>query len=71
MKNMPEPNEILEPNENNGKKRNKNTQGEECYAWGCSKRYRPDHLDLVRSDSSGSSDEESAAKRKAKRSFHA
>ena len=53
-------------------KRKNDSRGEQCFAWGCNKRIKMDQPGetLARSDSSGSSDEESEAKRKGKRSFH-
>ena len=58
-----------------GRKRKKTDErGEQCFAWGCGKRYKIEdpnaNQPYIRSDSSGSSDEESEAKRKGKRSFH-
>ncbi|XP_065665365.1 THAP domain-containing protein 2-like [Hydra vulgaris] len=45
----------------------KDLRGSECSAYGCKKRKRTAGL---RSDSSGSSDEESVVKRKLRRTFH-
>ena len=54
------------------RKRKNDGRGEQCFAWGCSKRYKIEipGENVTRSESSGSSDEESAVKRKVKRSFH-
>ena len=48
-----------------GQKRKNEERGEQCFAWGCNKRYKVEdpNQPFVRSDSSGSSDEESEAKR--------
>mgnify|MGYP002803474780 len=45
--------------------------GLQCCAFGCSKRKKKVKGDFVRSDSEGSTDEESGLKRKLPRSFHA
>ena len=45
-------------------------RGSECCAFGCSKRRKLGDESCQRSDSEGSSDEESLKKRKLKRTFH-
>ena len=54
------------------KRKRKDDRGQECWAFGCQKRFQSEKegIPLIQSDSSGSSDEESSAKRKVKRSFH-